>query len=110
MSTNQPRRRFSRSLAKFIVGPALPANMSEFYPTRHEHHAIEAKLNMLLGASVYDQLFIGFEVISVCRGILNVHVDFDSVDIIQREYCLHVAIVVESVLRRAVKSVTLHPR
>jgi hypothetical protein len=64
--------------------------MSEFHPSRHEHHAIEARLNMLLGAGVYDELFIGFEVISIRRGILNVHVNFDSADIVQRTYSLHV--------------------
>jgi hypothetical protein len=84
--------------------------MGELHPTRHEHHAIEAKLNMLLGASVYGKLFIGLEVISVRRGILNVHVSSDSVDLIQQKYFLHIAIVVESVLKRAVKSVTLHPK
>jgi hypothetical protein len=56
----------------------------------------EAKLNMLLGASVYDKLFIGFEVISVRRGILNIHVSLDSVDPIQQKYSLHIAIVVVS--------------
>jgi hypothetical protein len=84
--------------------------MSAFRPTRHEHHAIEAKLNMLPGASVYDELFIGFEVICVRRGVLDVHVSSHSADIIQRTYSLHVAIVVESVLKRAVKSVNLCPR
>ena len=84
--------------------------MSEFHPTRYEHYAIEAKLNMLLGASVYDELFIGFEVISVRRGVLDVHVSSHSADIIRRAYSLPVAIVVESVLKRAVKSVNLYPR
>jgi len=45
---------------------------------------------MLLGAGVYDELFIGFEVISIRRGILNVHVNFDSAGIVQRTYSLHV--------------------
>jgi hypothetical protein len=84
--------------------------MGELRPTRHEHHAIEAKLNMLLGASVYDELFIGFEVISIRRGVLDVHVSSRSAAIIQRTYSLHVAIVVESVLKRAVKSVNLYAR
>jgi hypothetical protein len=84
--------------------------MSEFRPTRHEHHAIEAKLNMLLGASLYDKLFMGFEVISIRRGVLDVQVSSHSADIIQRAYSLHVAIVVESVLKRAVKSVNLYAR
>jgi hypothetical protein len=65
---------------------------------------------MLLGASVYDKLLIGFEVISVRRGILDVHVSHHSAHIIERTYSLHVAIVVESVLKRAVKSVNLYPR
>jgi hypothetical protein len=84
--------------------------MSEFRPTRHQHHAIEAKLNMLLGAGVYDELFIGFEVICIRRGVLDVHVSSHSADIIQRTYSLHVAIVAESVLKRAVKSVNLYSR
>jgi hypothetical protein len=100
----------TRGALAFIVGQPVSVAMSEFRPTRHEHHAIEAKLNMLLGASVYDELFIGFEVVSVRRGILNVHVSLDSADLIQQKYSLHVAIVVESVLKRAVKSVSLHPK
>jgi hypothetical protein len=61
---------------------------------------------MLLGASVYDKLFIGFEVISVRRGILNVHVSSDSVDSFSKGICC----TWPSLWKRAVKSVTLHPR
>jgi hypothetical protein len=60
---------------------------------------------MLLGASVYDKLFIGFEVISVRRGILK-HVSSDSVD----SFSKSIPRTWPSLWKRAVKSVTLHPR
>ena len=84
--------------------------MSEFKPTLHEHLAIEAKLNMLLGAAIYDRLLIGFRVVSVKDGVLLVLVDPENLAAINQKYSLHLAIVVESVLRRAVKSVVLKPK
>jgi hypothetical protein len=84
--------------------------MSEFKPTLHEHLAIEAKLNMLLGAAIYDRLLIGFRVVSVKDGVLLVLVDSENLAAINQKYSMHLAIVVESVLRRAVKSVVLNPK
>jgi hypothetical protein len=84
--------------------------MSEFKPTLHEHLAIEAKLNMLLGAAIYDRLLIGFRVVSVKDGVLLVLVDPENLAAINQEYSMHLAIVVESVLRRAVKSIVLNPK
>jgi hypothetical protein len=84
--------------------------MSEFKPTLHEHLAIEAKLNMLLGAAIYDRLLIGFRVVSVKDGVLLVLVDPENPAAINQKYSLHLAIIVESVLRRAVKSVVLNPK
>jgi hypothetical protein len=84
--------------------------MSEFKPTLHEHLAIEAKLNMLLGAAIYDRLLIGFRVVSVKDGVLLVLVDPENLAAINQKYSLHLAIIVESVLRRAVKSVVLNPK
>ena len=81
--------------------------MSEFKPTLHEHLAIEAKLNMLLGAAIYDRLLIGFRVVSLKDGVLLVLVDPENLAAISQKYSMHLAIVVESVLRRAVKSVVL---
>jgi hypothetical protein len=52
--------------------------MSEFKPTLHEHLAIEAKLNMLLGAAIYDRLLIGFRVVSLKDGVLLVLVDSEN--------------------------------
>ncbi|HEX7563035.1 MAG TPA: hypothetical protein VF396_07235 [Bradyrhizobium sp.] len=84
--------------------------MSEFWPTLHEHLAIEAKLNMLLGAAIYDRLLIGFRVVSLKDGVLLVLVDPENLAAINQKYSMHLAIVVESVLRRAVKSVVLNPK
>jgi len=84
--------------------------MSEFKPTLHEHLAIEARLNMLLGAAIYDRLLIGFRVVSVKDGVLLVLVDPENLAAINQKYSLHLAIIVESVLRRAVKSVVLNPK
>jgi hypothetical protein len=84
-------------------------SMSEFKPTLHEHLAIEARLNMLLGAAIYDRLLIGFRVVSVKDGVLLVLVDPENLATINREYSMHLAIVVESVLRRAIRSVVLNP-
>jgi hypothetical protein len=36
-----------------------------FRPTETEQLAIEAKLNLIFGARVYDSLFLGFEVLEV---------------------------------------------
>jgi hypothetical protein len=85
-------------------------SVNEFKPTLHEHLAIEAKLNMLLGAATYDRLLVGFRVVSVKKGVLLVLVDPEHLAAINRKYSMHLAIVVESVLRRAVKSVVLNPK
>ena len=84
--------------------------MSEFKPALHERLAIEAKLNMLLGAAIYGRLLIGFWVVSVKDGVLLVLVDPENLAAINQKYSMHLAIVVESVLRRAVKSVVLNPK
>jgi hypothetical protein len=83
--------------------------MSEIRPTPHQHLAIEAKLNMLLGAAIYDRLLLGFTIVSVKDGILLVLVHSDKLDAISSKYSIHLAVVTESVLKRAVKSVVVRP-
>ena len=85
-------------------------SMSEFKPTPHQHLAVEAKLNMLLGAATYDRLLIGFKVVSVKDGVsARSRRSGQVLPPSAASYCIHLAIVVESVLRRAVKSVALKP-
>lgn len=71
--------------------------------TKHQQLAIEAKLNMLLGAEEYDRLFMDFQLTDLQWGILSVRVKSEHIDEIQNRYWLHVAVVAESVLQRAVR-------
>ena len=41
--------------------------MASRHPTKVEQFAIEAKLNLILGAEVYDRVFQGFEVLEVAN-------------------------------------------
>jgi hypothetical protein len=45
--------------------------MTSRRPTKVEQFAIEAKLNLILGAEVYDRVFQGFEVLEVVNGESN---------------------------------------
>jgi hypothetical protein len=45
--------------------------MTSRHPTNVEQFAIEAKLNLILGAEVYDRVFQGFEVLEVVDGELR---------------------------------------
>jgi hypothetical protein len=80
-------------------------------PSKAQQHAIEAKLNFALGAATYDRLFLGF----VCGGVENEIVEVfvqneDTAAIVGTEYSWHVAVVVESVLKKPVKRVNVLPR
>jgi hypothetical protein len=70
--------------------------------TKHQQLAVEAKLNMLLGAEEYDRLFMEYQLTGLQWGILNVQVKSEHVDEIQNRYWLHIAVIAESVLQRAV--------
>jgi hypothetical protein len=71
--------------------------------TKHQQFAVEAKLNMLLGAEEYDRLFMEFQLTDLQWGILSVRVKSEHVQEIQNRYWLHIAIIAESVLQRAVR-------
>jgi hypothetical protein len=71
--------------------------------TKHQQLAVEAKLNMLLGAEEYDRLFMEFQLTDLQWGILSVRVKSEHVQEIQNRYWLHIAIIAESVLQRAVR-------
>ena len=45
--------------------------MTSRHPTKVEQFAIEAKLNLILGAEVYDRVFQGFDVLEVANGELR---------------------------------------
>ena len=67
---------------------------------------MEAKLNFALGAETYDRLFLGF----VCGDVDNDTVDSFTAAIVCIGYCWHVAVVVESVMKKSVKCVNVLPK
>jgi hypothetical protein len=80
-------------------------------PTKAQQQAIEAKLNFVLGADTYDRLFLGFVCGAVDHAIVDVFVqNEDMAAIVGSEYSWHVAVVVESVLKKPVKRVNVLPK
>ena len=81
------------------------------YPSKSQQQAIEAKLNFMLGAEVYDRLFIGF----VCGHFENDKVSIfvqneNCAAVIESEYRWHLALIVESVLKKPIKFVNVLPK
>jgi hypothetical protein len=52
---------------------------------------------------------MGFEATGFHKGILNVRVRMESANCIKNRYWLHIAIVAEAVLKRAVRAVNIAP-
>ena len=80
-------------------------------PSKAQQQAIEAKLNFALGAETYDRLFLGF----ICGDVDNDTVDIfvqneDTAAIVCTGYSWHVAVVVESVMRKSIKCVNVLPK
>jgi hypothetical protein len=80
-------------------------------PSKAQQQAIEAKLNFALGAETYDRLFLGF----ICGDVDNDTVDIfvqneDTAAIVCAGYSWHVAVVVESVMKKSVKCVNVLPK
>jgi hypothetical protein len=97
------------------VNPYLPRSMSErraaMPPSKAQQQAIEARLNFALGAETYDRLFLGF----VCGGVENDIVEVfveseDAAAIVGTQYAWHLAVAVESVLKKPVKRVNVLPK
>ena len=82
-----------------------------YRPTSTENLAIQARLNFMLGAREYDNLFIGFECGHVRDKTAHVYArsEHDAHEI-GSHYAAHVAIAVESVLKRPIKAVRVLPK
>jgi hypothetical protein len=79
--------------------------------SEEENLAVKARLNMLLGAKEYDRLFLGFECGNILGDIAHVYAGSDYLaGRIDSDYTLHIAIAIESVIRRPVKRVNVLPR
>jgi hypothetical protein len=80
-------------------------------PSKAQQQAIEAKLNFALGADTYDRLFLGFICGRVDNDIVDVYVqNEETAAIVGTGYSWHVAVVVESVMKKTVKRVNVLPR
>jgi hypothetical protein len=80
-------------------------------PSKAQQQAIEARLNFALGAETYDRLFLGFICGGVENGIAEVFVqNEDTAAVVGTEYSWHVAVAVESVLKKTVKRVNVLPK
>jgi hypothetical protein len=80
-------------------------------PSKAQQQAIEARLNFALGAETYDRLFLGFSCGGVENEIVAVYVqNEDAAAIVGAEYSWHVAVAVESVLKKPVKGVNVLPK
>lgn len=80
-------------------------------PTTIEKLAIEARLNMLLGAQVYDSLFLGFECGDIIDGIVHAYARTEYFAArIAAVYEQQVAFAVESVMKQRLKGVNIIPQ
>jgi hypothetical protein len=83
--------------------------MSQFKQQKVQQQAIRARLNYLLGADEYDRLFAGFEMIHIEDEVLTLSVRRGCISEVQDKYSWHVAIVVEALLKRAIRKVNVIP-
>jgi hypothetical protein len=78
-------------------------------PARDEQLAIQAKLNMLLGAEVYDALFLGFECGVIFEDVVHVYVPKANAAVaIGFSYPPQIAAAVGSVVRLPIRHVHVH--
>lgn len=85
--------------------------MTNLRPTLAQKLAIEAKLNSLLGACAYDSLFLGFECGDIIDGIVHVYARSEyCATRIDATYRQHVAVAVQSVVKRVVDGVNVIPK
>jgi len=78
-----------------------------YLPTPVEQLAIQARLNFMLGPREYDRLFIDF----VCGEIRGMSARSEySANQIALHYAAHIAIAIESIVKRPIRSVKVLPR
>jgi hypothetical protein len=85
--------------------------MTSFRPTKVEQFAIEAKLNRLFGAKVYDRVFLGFEVLEVVEDELRAWSPSEHyAAVIDLQYSAKVAWIAQSVFNRPIRQVCVLAR
>ena len=82
--------------------------MTSFRPTKIQQFAIEAKLNLMFGASVYDRTFLGFEVLEVVDGELRGWAPTEhGAAVIDVHYASKLAWIAETVFKRPIRRVSV---
>jgi hypothetical protein len=82
--------------------------MTSFRPTKIEQLAIEAKLNFIFGAKVYDRVFLGFEVLEVVNDELRAWaLSEHQAAVIDVRYSGKVAWIAQTVFNRPVRRVSV---
>jgi hypothetical protein len=85
--------------------------MTSFRPTKIQQFAIEAKLNMVFGANVYDRIFLGFEVLEVANDELRAWSPTEHcAAVIDVYYAEKVAWIAQTVFNRPVRRVNVMMR
>ena len=82
--------------------------MTSFRPTKIEQLAIQAKLNLIFGAKVYDSLFLGFEIMEVAKDELRAWAPSEHrAAVIEVRYSGTVARIAQTVFKRPIRQVTV---
>ncbi len=82
--------------------------MTSFRPTAIEQLMLEAKLNLMFGAKVYDRLFLGFEVLEVVDDELRAWASSEHrAAVIDIRYSGRVAWLAETVFNRPIRRVNV---
>ena len=80
-------------------------------PTIAQHQAIEARMNMVMGADDYDRLFLGAEIGDVHDGILYVLVKHSPIAAeLEAKYAPYFALVSSQILQRDIQIVNVLPK
>jgi hypothetical protein len=82
-----------------------------YLPTAVQQLAIQARLNFMLGVGEYDRLFIDFACGEIRGQSVQVFARSEhNADEIAQHYAAHVAIAIESIVKRPIRSVKVLPR
>ena len=82
--------------------------MTSSRPTEIQQLAIQAKLNLHLGASVYDWVFLGFEVLEIVDGELRGWAPTEHcAAVIDVRYSSMVARIAENILKQPIRRVSV---
>src|ERR1700733_10708875 len=81
--------------------------MTSFRPTLIDQLAIEAKLNLIFGAKIYDSFFLGFEVLEVVGDELRAWAPSEHREaVIDVRYCDNVAWIAQTLFHRPIRRIS----